>query len=280
MKTLPTTALLAAALLTAGAAAAAPLDGIGRSLSRAARDAGFSRVALGRLEPAAGASAAIEAELKEGLLASLLRDGSVTVLERAAVPELMAERALRRSGAMEAPAEPDPRLAAAQAVVLGRYYPTRQGTRVAARLVAVDSGVILAAAEAVLEDASFPAPAFAASPERPRPLPMGFGLGDASSADPLTGCLDASEKVARLQESVLDLKARYWARRAALDRPALDATRDPESGIPDPQLRQAFRERVEYWRKHRRVPPLSADEVKRFIDADGEAFALRLECRS
>ncbi|MDX6770897.1 MAG: hypothetical protein SF051_15290 [Elusimicrobiota bacterium] len=266
MKTRGAMALAAAALLLAGAAAASSFEELGRELAAAARAAGVNRVAMGRVEAAGDAAPGRGPELEERVLAALVRAGSVQVLERAAVPELMSERLLARTGAVEGAGAPEKRLAAAEAVVLGRYYLTRDGAlALTARLVTVDAGVIVAAGTAVLDPGT-----------SARPALVGFSAAPALADSSDMGCRDASGEVRRLLESVLDLKARYWARRA---RAGETAPGDgPGAAIPDPLLRAAFLERVDYWRRHRRVPPLSADEVKRFIDADGRAFTLRRDC--
>lgn len=259
------TALAAAALLlSGGTAGAASLDSLGRDFAGAARAAGVGRVALGRFEAGPGAAAARGAQLESRLLTALVRDGRITVVERDAVPQLMAERALGESGALEPSGPNGTRLAAAQAMVLARYDVDGAGTRVSARLVTVDSGVVLAAADAVEDEP-------AGSPR----LPAAPRLTMDPVFDPGAGCIDAARRADALVKSVLDLKARYWA--SSLETGRLVAPQ-AGAGFSDPSLRAAFEFRFRDWLSRGRVPELSSEEVKRFVAADGEAFALRQNC--
>lgn len=259
-----------ALLLSAPPAAGSGYEALGRDFAAAARGAGLTRVSLGRVSGPPSSRAA-----GERLLAALVAQSGIQVVERQDIPELMSERALARSGAAEG-AGPEKRLAGAQAVVLGRYEDGAQA-RLSARLVAVESGVILAMGQA--EDAPTqlpraPQPEPAPAPVRAAPR-LAFDPGaELAAASP--DCGRAAAEADRLEEEVVELKARYWAWQER--RRGLDPRARPEEGITDPLLLGLFRARRAFWLAARRVPALDREETRRFVDYDGRAFALRRAC--
>ncbi|MFH1725776.1 MAG: FlgO family outer membrane protein [Elusimicrobiota bacterium] len=92
------------------------------------------------------------------------------------------------------------------------------------------------------------------------------------------GCVGASERIDTLQESILELKARYWALQAGKKGfSAKSLAVKPGAVIQDSRLRERFGRLLE-----RAVragsPPLTMSEVKRFVSADRRAFQLYLRC--
>lgn len=263
MKLACSTAILLAGQLLA-APACARTEAAAGELSAAARSAGLTRLAMAGFEPAAGAEAGLGVELDETMLVALLKTGRVKIVERSMVPRLMRERSFERSGAVEAGEGGEGRLAPAEALVLGRYWKTSRGVRFSARLVELRTGLVVAAAEGELlrERSAEAAPAPLPAAYAPRPAPA-FAAG----------CVGAAARIDELEESVLELKARYWAGRLRKK----DSSFSPGGQIADPGLRARFEGRLHYW-MGRRGAALNQEEVRRFVDADREAFELRQDC--
>lgn len=108
-----------------------------------------------------------------------------------------------------------------------------------------------------------------------------LALAFASSPGPEGGpdCRNAADRVDGLEESILDLKARYWAIQfrngIALD----NLVSNPGDVIVDRGLRARFFARLRsYYSSKARISALSADEVRQFVAIDGAAFSLHAAC--
>jgi hypothetical protein len=93
------------------------------------------------------------------------------------------------------------------------------------------------------------------------------------------GCAAWQERAAALQRAVVAPKARYWANRAYEPAPAGGAAGlDPRRLMFDPDLRAEFNQSLRYWLAQRRVPALTPDETRAFLNADLKTEELLAEC--
>ncbi len=273
--------LLAAA---AGPARADAMRGLGRELADAARSAGLKRVAVSRLDSSRGADGAEGALLTERLTTALVRSGKVQAVERTLLPKLMEERSLSRTGALEADGSEGGRLARVDGIVMGTYRSSGKIVRLALRVVDYRTGVIVGAVEGELEREGEAVLSDMDPFDVPVPVMSGrFDIEKESARDAVadTGsrCAGAEARINELEESILDLKARYWARRLQDGLSGSELKVNPGSTIPDPQLKARFYASLKRWFHQGKVAPLTAAEVTRFVKADGEAYSLHQECR-
>jgi len=219
--------------------------------------------------------------LAEKLTTYLAQTGKVKVVERALLEDLQTEHHLAQSGALN----PDQlarlgRMLQAQAVVIGSFVSIGSTIELNARLIHLESGIILAAGRKRIKGRLRIPPSDKiegviefqwGTPEAPRktftPAP----------AQQQVDCRSSDERINSLIGSIVELKARYWAnevRRAKLPRSALYK---PVQAIPDPALKVRFYNLVEI-AAHNKSNPLTETEMKRFQKADREAFILNLQC--
>jgi TolB-like protein len=292
MRTAAAAVILTAAL---GAAAPARADGyraMARELAAEARRNGVTRVAVLPFEPADGGSPRDGWNISEKLVTQLVRTGKVQALERSMLRALMSEHRLGLSGALDpATLKRLGRVLSADGIVTGSFTTIGREVVVNARLINAETGVIVAASERRagrdwfdLPGLYVPAPEFTV--EAPRIVPDGEFAQAAPDAEPGLrdaladeGCDGAAEKVDRLENEILDVKARYWALRLKKGLDMASLKHNPGSTISDAELKQQFFDRMNAWYAQKRVPPLSAAETRRFVSADGQAFDLHQRCR-
>lgn len=273
--------LLAAAAEPARSADA--MRGLGRELADAARAAGLNRVAVSRIDSSRGSDNGEGALLTERLTTALVRSGKVQAVERSLLPKLMEERSLGRTGALEPAAAGGERLARVDGVVMGTYRASGKVVRLVLRVVDYKTGVIVGAVEGELERDEESVVADVDPFNVPVPVLGGkfdFEV-DAQRdavADNASRCSNAEARINALEESILDIKARYWARRLQEGLPASELKVNPGSTIPDPQLKARFYDALRRAYHEGKVPPLTAAEVTRFVKADGEAYSLHQDC--
>lgn len=295
-------ALLLALLLIVAAtpsAHAGSMRGLARELMKQARHSGLARVAVLPLEPGPGGEKADGWILSERLLTQLVRAGGIQAVERTLLDRVMSEHRLGRTGALDAAGMKSlGRLMAVDAIVTGSFSIADGQAVVTARLIDIQTGLIVAAEEQELKRdwVSTPEPAAAAPIETlsrseiivPSPvfeveapeIPRGdfLEMRDVLSDKPASACTSAEERINSLESSILEIKARYWAQRllTGLDLKTLKS--NPGSTIPDPDLRHRFYTRMKEWYDLKHVPALNKAEVKRFVALDGEAYRLSQEC--
>jgi TolB-like protein len=278
-------------LSLSSADAASSIRSSALELAAGARRAGVGTVAVLPMAPADGSLAAEGWDLSERLLTQLVRSGKVQVVERANLSRVMSEQQLGRLGALEpAGLKKLGRLLSADAVVTGSFITSGRRLRLQARLVNVETGLIMAASEAEadrdeearsgwakswLPTMQVPAPELTVAIP---PLPGGSMLELRDAPNDEVDCSQAAERVDALETRVLDLKARYWALklREGLDPKTLK--QNPGSTITDPQLKKDFYARLKSWHESDAIPELSTGEVARLVALDGKAFALHREC--
>lgn len=229
-------AVLLAALLSCTAEGAG-IESLGRELAAGARSAGVRRVAVAELEPGGGLQ---DGSFEERLTNALVRSGKVEVLERSQLEKLLQARAQPRSGAREGRSQ-DP-LAAADAVLIGRYAPAGRGVRLSARIVKSDTGVIVAAADARLEEEGSLVPSS---------LSGGCGLEAGLPSEAL--------------DDALDLMARQ---RVLAERAGLAGGHDPGAFLQDSVLRGWLLALLDHHRAAPEVRALSGRERGRLEAAE------------
>lgn len=273
--------LLAAAAEPARSADA--MRGLGRELADAARAAGLNRVAVSRLDSSRGSDNGEGALLTERLTTALVRSGKVQAVERSLLPKLMEERSLGRTGALEPAAAEATRLSRVDGVVMGTYRASGKVVRLVLRVVDYKTGVIVGAVEGELEREGESVVGDMDPFDVPVPVLGGKFDFEADAqrdavADTASRCSDAAARINALEESILDIKARYWARRLQEGLPASELKVNPGSTIPDPLLKARFYDALRRAFHGGKVAPLTAAEVTRFVKADGEAYSLHQEC--
>lgn len=294
-------------LALAGRAGAASEQGIARSFSLAAVKAGTTRVAVLPFRPSDGSQSREGRMLADRLAVRLAQQDSLTVVERSSLEDIMKEHYRGQVGAFdEKKLAGLGRLLQAQAVVVGSFVGVGRKVELQLRLVALESGAILAAAELRLRrepswelpglfsattpitagDAAAEALAYQrgeslfawSRAESPKPALQRASQGLRDPASGARSCRDYARRADELQRGVLELKARYWAaqtRRRTVSAKTLRV--QPDSMISNPALRERF---LELMRRHAAAPgpSLSEAEVRRFVAADGEAFGLLASC--
>jgi len=259
------------------------MRGLGRELADAARAAGLNRVAVSRIDSSRGSDNGEGALLTERLTTALVRSGKVQAVERSLLPKLMEERSLGRTGALEPAAAGGERLSRVDGVVMGTYRASGKVVRLVLRVVDYRTGVIVGAVEGELEREGESVIADMDPFDVPAPVIGGrfdFEVDAARDAvaDTASRCANADARINALEESILDIKARYWARRLQEGLPASELKVNPGSTIPDPLLKARFYDALRRAYHEGKVPPLTAAEVTRFVKADGEAYSLHQEC--
>lgn len=281
------TTAIAAALMTITLSSSAGADGfksMARELSASARRAGVERVAVMPFEPGDGSSAAGGWTISERFVTHLVRSGKVQAVERSMLKQLMKEHSLGRSGALEPGAlKKLGRIFSADGIVTGSFVTLGSEVVVHARLIHLESGLILAACERKMRKDWFdaeepifvPAPEFLAQVPRLQDMPEMPEMRDSVSDDP---CAGAPEKVDGLERQVLDLKARFWALKLKRGLDPRSLKTNPGSTISDPELKREFYDRLKEWHGRDRIPELTPLEVKRLVTLDGRAYSLYQQC--
>lgn len=297
------TIMIAAALMTAGSAARA--DGykaMARDLAAAAKEAGVTRVAVMPFEAFDGGSARDGWNISEKLVTQLVKTGKVQALERSRLQTLFEEHSLGRAGALDPKTLREMgKVVSAEAMIVGSFTTDDRELVVNARLIDVETGVIIAASERRADRDWFDLPIRVAAPaltvEAPTliseselpaadtsfpEIDLRDALSDESSGadEVLTprDCDNAATTVDRLEARILDLKARYWARKLKDGLSGRTLKANPGSTISDPELKQEFYDKLKAWYSRSEVPALDEAETKRFLAVDRKAYELAQYC--
>lgn len=245
--------LLLAACVAASAGGLKPLA---HDLTQGARGlprAKAYRVAVLPFAPSDASPSGDGTVIAERLLVELARAGGVTAVERSRLSGLLDEQSLGRSGVMDpASLRKLGRVLSADAVVVGSYTTARGRSVVSARLVDVESGAIMAAGEGRLARDW---------------LPSGP-----------TSCAEASARADVLERSVLEPKARLWARRLRDGLSFADAARMPGADIGDAERRWDFYDRIRELYAAGQVRALDAEELSRVETVERELRSLHDLC--
>ncbi|MFA6029682.1 MAG: FlgO family outer membrane protein [Elusimicrobiota bacterium] len=278
---------LAAFLLLHSAAWAGGFKSLAKELSRAAQDSGIARVAVLAFEPADSSSPKDGRPIAEKLTTQLVRAGGVQTVERALIGKLLGEQRLGKTGLI------DRRMLkklgaifSVDGIVTGSFVTSGSRIVVNARLIDVESGLIIAACErdAPREWTDGPAPALVPAPESMEdPLwddPRIFTDKDGVFRDSLAeeDCALAAGRADRMESAVLDLKARYWALRLRGGSSLSGAWPFPGANISDLELRQTLYDRMRDWYAQSRIPALSPGELRRLSTLDRRVLLLHVGC--
>ncbi len=275
--------MILTAMLAALPAHADGYKAMARDLAADAKKAGVSRVAVMPFEAADGSSSRDGWNISEKLVTQLVRTGKVQTLERSMLKALMDEHRLGRTGALDpATLRKLGHVLSAEGIITGSFVTIGREVVVNARLINVETGVIVAASERRADRDWFDAPAiFVPAPEFTVEAPSFIEESEIAMRDSVShgeDCTNAASTVDRLEGEILKLKARYWAGKlkAGLDMTTLKE--NPGSRISDPELKQEFYSKMKAWYAQPRVPALSPAETKRFVAVDGKAFTLARLC--
>jgi hypothetical protein len=170
----------------------------------------------------------------------------------------------------------------AEGLVIGSVVTSGRVVVINARLINTETGVIVAASERRAARDWFDSPGlFVPAPEFTVEAPQIVQEADLEYRDALSddGCVDAASRVDRMENEILDLKARYWAMQLKKGVSLVGLKANPGSTISDPELKQEFYDRMKSWYAQRQVRALSPEETKRFIAIDGQAYSLAQKCR-
>ena len=133
---------------TATTAEAGSMRGLARELARQAARSGLARVAVLPLEPGPGGRKADGWILSERLLTQLVRAGGIQAVERTLLDRVMSEHSLGRTGALDTDGMKSlGRLMAVDAIVTGSFTIYDGQVVVTARLIDIQTGLIVAAEE-------------------------------------------------------------------------------------------------------------------------------------
>ena len=237
-------------LALACGARAGDYERLASQLARAARGSGVKRVAVLPFEGVGSKDSRAGRLIAERLVEPLAAETGVEVVERTLLESVLAEQRLQGSGLVDKSALRElGRLLDADAVVVGAVASLRgDRAEIHARLINAESGRVLGAAsarvekdwtESPLDDNGNWGPALPPLPSFELPLLGAWETRDAVADD---RCAAAGRTVEAEEQSLVELKARYWAQRL---RGGLDAgrlKRNPGSEIADAALRAKFYE--------------------------------------
>jgi TolB-like protein len=292
-------------------------EGLAREVSRAAGRAGIARVAVAPFEPAEKGDAREGWLIAERLTTELVRDGRVQVVERNLLGKVFEEQRLMRTGAVD-PAQ-SKRLGAlypVAGIVTGSFVSVGARLKLEARLIDMQTGLIVAAARDEVarpgwgEPTQPPAgskpgvagilyPAFNSDPpteflEEPlsdflfQPPVLG-PVGTKVAAEAAEGedlkdsmsddCAEANRSADEMESRIIELKAHYWALqlKKGVSNTALKS--NPGSEITDPGLKRRFYSSLRAWYSFDVVPELAVSDVLTVLMIDHKAAALRQGCR-
>lgn len=271
-------------ILLASTAHADGFKAMAKDLASEAKRAGVVRVAVMPFESADGASARDGWNISEKLVTQLVLTGKVQTLERSMLKALMEEHQLGRTGAFDpATLRKLGKVLAAEAIVAGSFVTLGREVVINARLINTETGVILAASERRAEREWFDLPIVVSAPEfiveAPEIVTEGeYALRDSIRDEDLENCNNAATTVDRLEAGIIDLKARYWARKLKKGLNMATLKVNPGSTISDPELKHEFYAKMKSWYAQDRIPALTPVETRRFVAVDGQAYTLAQKC--
>jgi len=263
-----------------------------KELARAAMKAKIERVAVLPFTAAGGGSSGDGWNVSEKLITQLVQTGKVQAVERSLLRNLMDEHHLAQTGAVDpTTVKKIGKILSAEGIVTGSLVAIGREAVVNARLINVETGVIIAAVERRVDrewlDSAMdsfpvgpPASVWVPAPELTVEVPAALSVSAPELRDaPADGsCEGASARIDSLEREILDIKARYWAGRLKKGGALAHVKVNPGSTITDPALKKAFYDRLKYWYDLDHVPALTPSEVRRFVSIDGKAYSLYREC--
>ncbi|MFI5363431.1 MAG: FlgO family outer membrane protein [Elusimicrobiota bacterium] len=231
-----------ALLLVASGARAGDFDKLASQLAAGAKAHGRSRIAILPFQVIGGKGSTSGRIVSERLLSPLMAGGVVEVVERSMLESVMREQQLQFSGVVDAKSVKEiGKILNVDAVITGTVIALKDDrVEVNARLIDAESAKILFAAETKIEqdwnesmfdDASW---AGVAIP----PLPN-FDLASTANAAEW-GCMGVPDQIDDLERSIIDVKARYWAKKLRDGLDGRTLKRNPGSEIRNTEIRAQF----------------------------------------
>lgn len=249
----------------AAPAAAGDYERLAAPLSRAAREHSRKRLAVLPFETL-GAKRAAGKIVSERLLAPLMAEGAVEVVERSLLEAVLREQRLQVSGLVDASSARElGRVLDVDALIVGTVTALKNDRlEVNARLIDAETAKVLGAStlkvEKDFDEPFFDDDSWGGLPKLDFAAPA--AAGDWGMRDSLTDCSRALADADALERAALDLKARFWASklREGLDARAL--TRNPGSEIRNVLIRADFYERLKRYHQEA-ASPLTQEERER-----------------
>lgn len=253
-----TTALAIACALTVPAAASA--DGcrdLSLRIARSALENSMRKIAVLDFTSKGGAEKSETAYVAEKMGIHLSGSKTVALIERSLLEKVLKEARLSSSagGALDK-AEILTNILSIDAVVTGTVFADGDKLRVLARLIEIKTGRVLLAAEGEtgrlpmaasddqfqsMEPPEVPFPELPAEWDTARALASRAAFRDAVADPSAESCSGRRRMVKRMNEELVDAKARYWAvkmKAPGFSRESL--TRNPGSEIADPDVKGKF----------------------------------------
>lgn len=224
----------------------------------------------------------------ERFTSEIVQAGSLEVAERTLLKKLYEEKGLELSGAFGRESAPElGSLLGVDAILSGTLLDLKGGSLEAhARLIESKTAKVVWAGKLVMDKEwsefswtgssrfGLPSPSLDVSPP---------SLGDDGDEDISIKdlyCKNLSQRIEKMETSILDLKARYWARR--LRDPTFrtgDLKSNPGSEIQNLKLRQEFYSRMRGWYEEVDSPLLTTEEVSRLKRTLRNIESLHRVCR-
>jgi len=269
------------------AASAGPYEKVSRDLSRSAERDGKRRIAVLPFSSIDGQDPKGGLALAERLVTAFLEEGRLQVVERTLLETVLKEQGLEHKGLVDRLDAPRlGRVLGVEAVVTGTFL-CLPGDRIEvnARLLDAETARVLGAAtvrvprewrESSPDSVDFPVPEPPDIGGFAEPWPARAELRDSVSGSVCTGW---EERVDRIQEASMELKARHWA--ARLREPGFSAVRlrrNPGSEIRSQLSRQEFYRRIKELYGSGEAVALDASEAGRVERSDLASRLLAERC--
>lgn len=281
-------ALLAVSLAPGAACAGDGFSDIARGIGKAAERAGVRKVQILPLVAVEGQATPEGRMIASRVMAELIDQGKVLIVEGDLPGTIPDPYRVAMGLKPKKHVRPE-----ADAVVMGTHMTGGRTIHVDIQLLRVRDRVVLFSVNRSVKnewEGALAAAEFRPVAEKPREAPApilasagpdlsfgdNVGLTREAFGDEETDCHGASTEVDRLQRSILDIKARYIARK--LKDSGRKLAERPEPLIQDPELRSQFEMSVAEYLETGDIPPLSRRDVQTMLIVDGKSFEIHRRC--
>lgn len=277
--------LLLTLILAASPLKANGFKAMAKELSSPAGSAGIRRVAVLPFIASNGVESQDGLNISEKLTTQVVRAGKVQAVERGMLGRIMEEHHLAQTGAIDpAAAKKLGRLLSIDGIITGTFSERNGQVFLNARLIDVETGVIVAASESRVERDWAPELRSSFVIHLPEPKPVRMNVPPLAPEEALdlrdavaeNSCADSGEAEV-LESGILDLKARRWAALLKSGATRSSLNKNLDSTIADTELKLDFLERVDAW-SAQGSPALTPSENDRVTALDQKAFWLLRNC--